>query len=346
MRLRFALPAAIVLTLLSLAAPAYAEDDSVEQAIEGLNSSNVYVEPGTPGTTDQTASTLQTKLTSDDGIILVMIPESDEPITQIAKEIDDATGNDSIIGLAVGDDVIGYSTALPEGVAADLMVKADNVSTSTVEALGTFARRTHTYESQNPDIFDPPPPPGKPATEDGMAVWPFVLIGLLIAAGIATAVSLKRRSDNQLETVIENVRFNETPDEVRDRINEVLRLRSRIGDQSVVSSLTKTGQYIEDYFRNAQKQPNGEYKGTKGIVRYLPELASVVQRYIKVQDEPELHRAATKRLNEYAQAIKAFERFMLEQVRSANADDEFDYRKAADILNASELRTIRHDESE
>ena len=53
------------------------------------------------------------------------------------------------------------------------------------------------------------------------------------------------------------------------------------------------------------------------------------------------YRDVTTRQAEYKSAALAFERFMLEQVRSANADEEFDFRKAAEILAATELRQIR-----
>ncbi len=343
MNLRFAVASLVALTFAAMAPPAYA-DDSVDQAIEELDSSSVYVEPGTPGTDDQTEATLASKLQPNDGIILVMIPQSDEPIRQIAQELDDATGNDSIIGLAVGDEVIGFSSALPEGKAADLMRRADNVSTNPVEALGTFTRTMHTYQVQNPEVFDPPEPPGSKA-DDSIVMPTIAFIIVLVIGIIIAAIAIRRRlygTNQQYDTV----RFNQTPDSVRRKMNDILDYREQVQEPAIVTSLTNIGKYTEAYFRNARQQDNGEYKGTKAILRYLPELDSVVARYIKIQNEPQFNRSASTRLAEYSRAIQALEQFMLEQVRSANADDEFDSRKAADILSASALRTIRHEEED
>lgn len=335
MKLRFALPTAIVLMSCVVASPAYAEDDSVEQAIEELGSSNVYIEPGTPGTTDQTESSLQSKLQSDDGIILVMIPESDEPITQIAKEIDDATGNDSIIGLAVGNDVLGYSTALPDGVAADLMQRADNVSTSTVEALVTFTRTTHTYEAQNPDVFDPPPPPGAAPAEDGLAIWPFVLLGVLLVVAIVAAfiVAAGRRQSSDV------VRLKKSPDQVKSELQSILNLRVSVQDQELRHAITQVVSDTESFFRRSVRSSGHDTEQDAEVyLRHLRGLSDVLKRYIDIQENPRFYDEPRQLLRSGAAAVDSFGEFVLESIKRDSVTQLTRYKVDTDILKATRYR--------
>jgi hypothetical protein len=104
---------------------ASADDDYLNQVVDGLQQSSVFVDPGIPGT-DNTASELQGKLQEGDGIVLVMVPSTakvSDPNAFI-HDLGEQLGNDDIIGLTIGDNAYAYSTIMPKGVANDLMNRA------------------------------------------------------------------------------------------------------------------------------------------------------------------------------------------------------------------------------
>jgi len=145
----------------------YAED-YVSDAAKALQQTTVYVVPGTAGTDIDTASKLQGMLRSDDNIVLVMLPaeaETGTDIYSVVKSLSEKLGNQRTIGLAIGNDVIGYGPLLPSGVAADQMHRADSVSNDPVTALGTFARNMHTWLAAHPQPTPTPQPTPVPTPQ-------------------------------------------------------------------------------------------------------------------------------------------------------------------------------------
>ena len=159
--------------VLALLAPNVAfAADYIKDAAEALKKSSVYVAPGTEGTDRDTAGKLQTRLRSDDNIVLVMLPSAAEAeigadITTIATRLSQELGNQRIIGLAVGNKVVGYALSLPSGVAADRMRRARSVSNDPITALGTFAQNIHIWQAENPQ---PQPSPSSFCDIDPHAV--------------------------------------------------------------------------------------------------------------------------------------------------------------------------------
>ncbi|MBP7928036.1 hypothetical protein KAZ57_02725, partial [Patescibacteria group bacterium] len=98
--------------------------DYITDAVEALQTTRVYVAPGTDGTDAYTAGMLLDRLKSDDRLLLVMLPAeagAETDIFTIASSLSEKLGDQHIIGLAVGREVIGYSKLMPVGAAADKM---------------------------------------------------------------------------------------------------------------------------------------------------------------------------------------------------------------------------------
>ena len=323
----------------SSAGNAYAADP-VDNAIATLQASNVHVEPGTPGTDTNTVSYLQSFLRPGDHIVIVMLDKSDKTADEIAAKILGSLPEKSVLGLYVNGETSAYSNRpyVPATTASTTLVNARTISMNPSETLATFVRQIHVYQASNPEPVETVPTTATPA---GETYYPQLISGgsLLLAAVIIVTVLFRRR--NTAINPSYNVRFKQTPAGVRDTAREVLGLRSQITDRALTQSLSNIGKYLEAYFKNAKAESGGSYKGEDEIRANVLRLQTVVERYIKVQDEPEYYREAAERQAEYAHAVQSFESFMLEQVRNANADEEFDVRKAANILKASELRSIR-----
>lgn len=184
--------------------------DYVSLAIEALKSSNVYVAPGTPGTDYNTVSELKRFLTDVDQIVLIMLPaDAGTDIYSIAQRISVSLDNQKIIGLAVGDELIGYSLILPDGVANDKMSRAGTVSGDPVTALTIFTQNIHTWQAFNPQstpTATPEPPPTPRPTMAPIVLpkardvsWPiWVLLGIC-ALALFVLLSVKAK-----QTIKEN----------------------------------------------------------------------------------------------------------------------------------------------
>jgi hypothetical protein len=138
----------------------------ISDAVKALEQAPVYVAPGTQETDIYTAGKLQARLTSGDNIVLVMLPATAEAelgvdITTLARNLSDRLGNRRIVGLAVGNKVVGYAPSLPVGVAADQMSRAQSVANDPVTALGTFVLNIHLWQREH--AFSTVSPTPKPA---------------------------------------------------------------------------------------------------------------------------------------------------------------------------------------
>lgn len=198
--------------------------DYVSLAIEALKTSNVYVAPGTPGTDYNTPSNLSKFLSPDDNIVLVMLPPealAGTDMYSIAQKISAGLGDQKTIGLAIGREVIGYSTLLLEGVASDKMLRADSVSNDPVTALIIFTQNVHSWLKDHPLPTPTPIPTAIPTPRPTMepielpkaedVSWPVWLVLLLVVValgfllnrvfGVAKVERKRQRRFNGLEGI-------------------------------------------------------------------------------------------------------------------------------------------------
>ena len=342
-RLALAFVASMLSVLSVLSLPAFAAGP-VDNAVAALKGAKVYVEPGTPGTTRDSSVKLGTWITPDDHIALIVLPGTAKAdsttVDQLAQIIDDRTGHKYILGLAVGNEYIGLSSLLPTGVASDSMSRAASLANNPVDVLTTYAKIIHSWQSEHPDAKPESTPQGNDTSSRSWLFLPVALVVVGLALFMLFRIGFWSKTD---ENGMSSVRFKKTPGSVKDEMNSVLGLRSQLKNPKLVESLTNIGRHTEAYFRNAKEQPDGTYKNVSDIREGITTLKSVVSRYIKVQDEPFYYRGADGLIAEYSGSVYSFERFMLEQVRSANADEEFDFRKMAEILSATDLRSLRRE---
>lgn len=164
MKIRFAF-LGLILLLFSVLVPVTttkAQDiDYVAAAVAGLRTSNVYVYPSTPGTDYNTENNLKRSLLDSDGIVLIILPSDalkDTDVRSIAQKISSGLNNQKTIGLAVGNELFGYSIILPEGVAYDKMERASTVSIDPITALTIFTQNIHAWQTYNPQSTPTPSP--------------------------------------------------------------------------------------------------------------------------------------------------------------------------------------------
>ncbi|HOX96625.1 MAG TPA: hypothetical protein PLI45_04585 [Candidatus Woesebacteria bacterium] len=245
-------------------------DDYVGNALEALQNGNVYVDPeliGTLSVDNDTASKLQSKLFEGDNLVLVMLPaeaETGTDIYAIAQRLSEGLGDQKIIGLAVGNKVIGYGPTLPSGVAADMMRRADNVSNNSLTALVTFSQNIHAWQEVHPQPTPTPTPiptpvPQPTSAEDGQKSWVIGGISMFVVVIIAIVVLIKARpvmtkisrvqSFAPLKKLIENIQenANEIRDtQVRIELNEACLVADGVVEN--LQNASKPQGYIEEKF--------------------------------------------------------------------------------------------------
>jgi hypothetical protein len=168
----FLLFSLMIFSVIAKAPKAKAQEvNYVAAAISALQTSNVYVAPGIPGTSSKTTIELNSYLLQGDNIVLIMLPmeaANNTDLQTIAKKISDGLSNQKTIGLAVGDEVIGYSEILPSGIATSQMIDANSVSNSSSTALSTFARNIQIWLVQHPQPSPTPSPEPTPTPRPTM----------------------------------------------------------------------------------------------------------------------------------------------------------------------------------
>lgn len=318
--------------------PAFA-DDYLNAAVQSLQANQVYVSPEVRGI-DQAA--LEQAIGDDDIAVAIMPTSASANNGGTAGFLSSLTAqsdHDTFI-VAIGTDLEAASRVMEPGTASQIANTQEIRNSSVTDAI------VATINGVKTDQVAVTETPRDTPQSDGVD-WTPLFTGALVVALIISGLmylTIHFLNRQKAKERIGVIRFKLTPAAVRERTQSVLELRSLIDDPALVQSLSNTGRHIEAYFKNAKPMPDGSYRSADIIRENVDRLHAVMDRYIKVQDEPQYYRDATRRQREYAEAAMAFERFMLEQVRSANADEEFDSRQAAEILAATELRSIRAEE--
>jgi len=194
-RMSKAIALAVVLAL--LAQNAVFAGDYITNAVQALRHSPVYVDPNTEGTDGDTAGKLQTRLNSDDNIVLVMLPSTAETelsadIHTIANRLSEQLGDQHIVGLAVGNKVVGYALSLPSGVAADQMRRAQSVSNDPITALGTFVQNIHLWQKEHPQPTPTPLPQPLNSSETSLHIKIAAVLLMIFMIGLALSVVSRR----------------------------------------------------------------------------------------------------------------------------------------------------------
>lgn len=304
--------------------------DYIKDAAEVLKHSPVYVAPGTEETDNDTAGKLQARLEGNDNIVLVMLPfaakaELDADISTIANRLSQELKNQRIIGLAVGDEVVGYAPTLPAGVAADQMRRAKSVSNDPLTALGTFAQNMHLWQREHPQ---PKPAPFEPPSSGGIPWFVWLLISLLVV-GVAIAL-IARWVGRSYTPSTERSRFR-VPDQVEDPLEAIMRKRGQVRDQGLQSVLYQLGVDVEKYFQLSSKD---EKRDALFFRDRLVEVTQVLDKYLDVQDNPRYYNNPNSLLQEGKEGLTEFSEWVLVSIRRGTDEDLSDYRLNTSIMQA------------
>lgn len=335
--MRYLVKAATLVVLLALLAPdkLLAAGDYISDATAALQHASVYVAPGTEGTDKDTAGRLQTRLKNDDNIVLIMLPSAAEselgvdPQT-IATRLSEELENKRIIGLAVGNNVVGYAPTLPAGVAADKMRRARSVSNDPITALGTFAQNMHTWQAENPT---PQPSPLESVKNGGLSwFWWLVIVIPVSLLVIGAVIGVVKSSVTETN---ENRTHFKAPDQVKDLLATIARKREQIRDVELNKTLLQMCLDIERYFGASSKDKKRDSVFFK---QRLTEVSEVLTKYIEIQQAPRYYENPEAELIRGKSSITDFARYVLDSIRRGHAVDLLDYKVNTNILQAQSSR--------
>lgn len=321
-----------------MSSPAFAADPAA--VVEALRQSPVYVQPGTEGTNSDTAGVLLRQIQEGDYVVIVMLPadaslDTDEELQALARQIDESLGGQTIIGLSAGDQVIAYSAILPAGEASDQMQRATTVSTNTSETMSTFIRNIHSLQVRIPEVVQLPPG-SSPVQTGSVPLAPIGFgFGLLGAIILAIALVAQRRRAKRLRNPVDSVKLKSAPNEVRDVLNQILKLRERITSREVRDILTLICQDTEAYFsRNSTREGVPLRDDAEVFEDHLESLRNVVERYIDVQDNPRYFEQPKQLMEQGEDALNGFMEFALNNVRRGSRKELTSYTVDTKILSA------------
>ncbi len=256
---RIAVLLGVLFAMFLVASPAEAGSvDYYTEVLNALKTSPVYVQTGTEGTDGNTAATLESKLNQDDNIVLVMLPRAAASVVDpqaLAARLSTKENNGKIVGMAIGDQTVGYALSLPTGVAADQMHRAASVSANKVETLGTFVQNIHAWVSNNPGSVMTFTSSPTPVSGDMSSWWKtyglwIVIAGVVVVGALlyefAGSSSLHKREGSRKPQVM---KFESSPPDVVKLLKEVYSRSELVRDDELKLALSQCCQDIERYFR-------------------------------------------------------------------------------------------------
>ena len=337
---------------LSVAIPASAAT-SVDTIVGALQKAPVFVVDGTEGTTSDTAATLTGKLSDGDNIVIVMLPADEtlsvEDVNALTQKISNGLKGERIVGIAVGAQFAGAASMLPSGTAADLMNRAQTVSTNSVETLTTFIRNVHDWQKNNPDYI-PTPKPEK--AESGVPVWPFIVGGvLLVTIMLVIFLTTRRRIRGRVHYT--------APGNLNDPVRSMMEYRKRLerdrywdtyspsinaarreSVERMFVAIDATCRYTEAYFKRFASEKKNS--GTLVIFNNQLELAQkVVKDYVYTYENSEFVDNPIQVMKRGHDAIEGLAETILSSIKKGNNDRLMDYKVSTNILDANRYKDPR-----
>lgn len=311
----------------------------VDDAVTGLDSGNVYVDPGTSGASSLIATL--TEIVPDDGsIAIVVLPaqadDNNEYAGQVLTEIARSSDQKTIV-LAVGDDVQATSTVIDSGEA--LRIANENETAAggnTQDALVATVQQI---------VAETPSSPGG-STGGADLLLPVVIGGVVIVAAVGTAIGLiARRSRRKPAASADPV-----PAGIRLRVNRLRELRADYAalPGNPVAAETAVGidalaSHVEQLFVRLDAKA-GEDQSVLAEAEYSDKLARLVAALdrdylLDLLTRPDLWDAPDERVGEVREALAAVTTQIVDNIKQVNARKGLLFQVSLDsLIGRSELR--------
>lgn len=314
--------------------------DGIGDAVAALGQSNVYIEPGLPGTDGDTVVYFQGFLHSDDHIVIVMMSQSSMSDEAIAQEILGSLGDKEVLGLYVNGRVSAYSNWLPANVVNKAMDDAESVSSMTPkETLTTYVRLIHQYQVGHPEVFETITST-ETAADNSTSFTPVAVAGgsvlLAIAAIFAIVTSRKRKSKSQS---VAKPAITYAPGPVQSRLLRIQKLKLDIRDTAMTSKLDTIISDIEEFFnRSVKSESRDTSKEAYNFEQKLRDVVTLLERYIDIQDNPRYYDGSDQLLRSAIGSVDTLAETVLQSIKDQNSQRVLEFRVSNDLLTTQRSR--------
>ncbi|WP_350350616.1 hypothetical protein ABS642_14220 [Microbacterium sp. A8/3-1] len=311
----------------------------VDDAVAGLDAENVYVDPSVPGAESLKAQLLEV-VPSDGSIAIVVLPaqadDSDEYAGQVRTDI--AKGSDQpTLVLAIGDDVQAISSVIDSTEALRIANESESAAGGDTQAA--------LVETVQQIAAETPSSPGGSGGGGADFLLPAVIGGVVIVAGIGTAIGLIARRRRKPAASADPV-----PADIRLRVNRLRELRADYAalPGNPVAAETAVGidslaSHVEQLFVRLDAKA-GEDQSVLAEAEYSDKLARLVAALdrdylLDLLTRPDLWDAPDERVGEVREALSAVTTQIVDNIKQVNARKGLLFQVSLDsLIGRSELR--------
>ncbi|WP_133192755.1 hypothetical protein [Microbacterium sp. TPD7012] len=318
---------------------AASDPSGVDDAIAALQSGNIYVAPKVPDASGVTDAL--TGVVPDDGsIAVVVLPEGADISSVYALEILDRLTERSpqqTIVLAVGDDVQADSAVIGSEEALRIANESESAAGGDTQAA--------LIETVQQIVEESPSSPGGSVGGGADFLLPVVIGGVVIVAGIGTAIGLIARRRRKPAASADPV-----PAGIRLRVNRLRELRADYAalPGNPVAAETAAGidalaSHVEQLFVRLDAKA-GEDQGVLAEAEYSDKLARLVAALdrdylLDLLTRPDLWDAPDERVGEVREALAAVSTQIVDNIKQVNARKGLLFQVSLDsLIGRSELR--------
>ncbi|HSX00744.1 MAG TPA: hypothetical protein VLF67_00755 [Candidatus Saccharimonas sp.] len=318
--------------LLVVAAPAHA-GTYLDEAASALQHSQIYVSPAA-GASPNAQSELSAQLRHGDNLYIALLPaaasaETNGDVQAFADQLSQHLGGNAIVAVGIGRDIRAVAAkALPSGVAADLAQRASGVSTSALEALGTFIVNVHNYQDQHPEAVVT-----GGSGSGGGGTWIIFLVVALVLLGAAGGFWFYRTRIYSPDAE-PKIKLS-APNQMHDELRDILALREHIADRSLRDLITQMVKDTQEVFtRLGVNSPSEVSTATVTFETHLQNVRDVLKQYIDVQNNPRYYESPSRALADGREAIEGFAEYVLASARRAGRSQLTMFNVNTKILSA------------
>lgn len=248
----------------------------VDDAVDSLKQTPVYVAPDIEDSSSQTNQELSSLLNEGDNIAIVMLPQEAGDPTEIAKDIQKALGGKRILAVSVGQEfAVSSSTHLSNEEARDLMHRASRIAANPIETMSAFVRNVHDWQIKHPE--PQPERKSKSSQSDGSIniFLPMILIGLVCGA-VGARVLFGRNRQSSRDP------FEDSPEDVRKLLQEIASFARRISDGNMRMLVERVCVDVNEYYKRNATTGQADLKVFPDL---LGEVKEVIDRYVVIQTD-------------------------------------------------------------
>lgn len=313
--------AAVVLASVFITAQSAAASASgyLDEATQGLQSSPVYVS----AQVGELNSAQQAEIVSEIGsmdIAIVVLPAGAKSeigdIPSFISGVANRTGYDTVL-VSIGGDFEAGSSVLPSGEASSLANEAQGASTL-ADGLSQFVEGV-----ESAGVAAPPASNGGGEAFNPTGIFVGVGGGLvLVVAAVASVMLVRKRrqqpaSRSRAHKVL-RTSYN-TPQEVKELLNQIEDYRQALRNESLASSLKKVLQKdVHEFFVNVRKyMPTRIQEMTGQYKVHLTSVLGVLEGYVYAEEHPEYVKNSEAQKRTYEDALGKFQRGVILNIQEA-----------------------------